>query len=116
MDSIAVRGIRAYGKHGANLGERDQAQPFDIEVELKADLTRSRSSDMLADTIDYDALHGRIVAIVERTSFALLERLGEEMLHEIKKDERIRAARVCIAKPEILCGATPAVTVVFGTF
>lgn len=115
MDSIAVRGIRAYGKHGANPGERDQAQPFDIEVELELDLSRARSSDALADTADYDALHARIVAIVEETSFALLERLGEEILREIKTDERIRAARVLIAKPGILRGATPAVRVAFGT-
>jgi dihydroneopterin aldolase len=114
MDSIAIRGIRAYGRHGANPGERDQPQPFDIEVELELDLSRARSSDALADTVDYDALHARVVAIVEERSFALLERLGEEILREVKTDGRVCAARVSIAKPGILRGATPVMTVAYG--
>lgn len=114
MDRIVIRGIRAYGRHGANPGERDEAQPFDIEAELELDLSRARRSDVLADTVDYAALHARIVAIVQETSFVLLERLGEEILREIRTDERICAARVAIGKPGILQGATPAVEVAFG--
>jgi dihydroneopterin aldolase len=114
MDRIIIRGIRAYGKHGMNPGERDEVQPFDIEAELELDLSRARRSDVLADTVDYAALHTRIVAIVQETSFALLERLGEEILREIRSDERIYAARVAIGKPGILQGATPAVEVSFG--
>jgi 7,8-dihydroneopterin aldolase/epimerase/oxygenase len=113
MDKIILRGIRAYGRHGANLGERDLPQPFDIEADLELDLARARCSDLLADTVDYAALHARIVAIVQETSFALLERLGEEILREIRTDERICAARIAIAKPGILRGATPTVEVAF---
>ncbi len=55
---IFVRDIRAYGRHGANPGERDAAQPFDLDVELVADVDlRARTSDDLADTIDYAAIH-----------------------------------------------------------
>jgi len=114
MDRIVIRGIRAYGRHGANPGERDRPQPFDIEAELQLDLSRARRSDMLADTVDYAALHARIVAIVQEASFALLERLGEEILHAIRSDERVCAARVAIGKPGMLQGATPTVEVAFG--
>lgn len=114
MDKIVLRGIRAYGTHGANPRERDLPQPFDIEAEVELDLARARCSDMLADTVDYAALHARIVAIVQETSFALLERLGEEILREIRTDERISAARIAIGKPGILQGATPIVELTFG--
>ncbi len=109
-DTIAVRGIRAYGKHGANRGERDYVQPFDLDLELDVDLTAARQSDALNDTIDYAALHGRIVKLVETESFALLERLGEAILVAVMRDDRIASARISIAKPQLLAGATPSVT------
>ncbi len=109
-DGIALRGIRAYGKHGANPGERDHAQAFDLDLELDVDLRAARRSDALADTIDYAALHATIVRLVESQSFALLERLGETIVRAVMRDERISAARLSLAKPRLLVGATPVVT------
>lgn len=108
-DKIAVRGIRAYGKHGANPGERDFKQPFDIDLELEVDIAAARASDALADTIDYAALHARVVAMVESLSYQLLERLGDEILATVMTDPRISAAAITIGKPKLLHGATPAV-------
>jgi dihydroneopterin aldolase len=108
-DTIALRGIRAYGKHGANPGERDYLQPFDLEIELDVDLSAARASDALADTIDYADLHARIVRSVRTRSFALLERLGATILDDVMADVRIAAARLSIAKPQLLAGATPTV-------
>jgi dihydroneopterin aldolase len=110
LDRIAVRGIRAYGKHGALAGERDDVQPFDLAIELEVDLSAARASDRLADTLDYAAVHARVVELVRETSYALLERLGEEILRTILSDERVHVARVTIAKPNVLDGATPSVT------
>jgi dihydroneopterin aldolase len=109
-DRIAVRGIRAYGRHGALAGERDQAQPFDLELELELDLTQARTSDRLTDTLDYAAVHARVLAIVQEHSYALLERLGDEILRSLLADQRVVAASVSIGKPALLGGATPSVT------
>lgn len=109
MDMIALRGVRAYGKHGANPGERDREQAFDLEIMLELDLRPAQASDELADTLDYAQLHERIVAIVRSTSFVLLERLAGEVLQAIFADARVARAQVEIAKPQILNGATPGV-------
>ncbi|MFY9780240.1 MAG: dihydroneopterin aldolase [Candidatus Baltobacteraceae bacterium] len=109
-DRIAVRGIRAYGRHGALEGERDREQPFDLDLELEIDLAAARASDDLADTLDYAAVHARVVAIVQERSYALLERLGDEILRALLADARVRAASVTIGKPALLAGATPSVT------
>ncbi|HEY0798846.1 MAG TPA: dihydroneopterin aldolase, partial [Candidatus Baltobacteraceae bacterium] len=93
----------------ANPGERDRPQPFDIDLDLELDLTAARTSDALADTLDYAALHQQVIEIVERTSFALLERLGDEILREMLADRRVVVARITLAKPRILRGATPSV-------
>jgi dihydroneopterin aldolase len=107
MESIGIRGIRAYGRHGADPGERERTQPFDIEVELECDCSEARESDALEDTVNYAPLHARVVEIVESTSFVLLERLGEEILRALLAEKRVRAAHVTIAKPGLLSGATP---------
>lgn len=109
MDVITLRGMRVMGRHGANPGERDAEQPFDLEIELHADLSTAQRSDNLDDTIDYDALHERIVQIVRTTSFALLERLAGEILNAVFEDARVTRAHVTISKPQLLDGATPSV-------
>jgi len=110
-DLIAVRGIRAYGKHGALAEEREHAQLLIVDVELEVDTRRAQASDALADTIDYAEVQARVVAIVRRQSFALLERLAGEIAARLLEDERAGAVTVAVAKPGLLDGATPAVTV-----
>lgn len=110
MDTIALRGIRAYGKHGANPGERDRVQPFDLDLEIDVDLAAAKASDALSETIDYAALHATIVQTVATHSYELLERLGSVIIDAIFTDARILGVRLTLAKPRLLDGATPAVT------
>jgi dihydroneopterin aldolase len=110
FDRIEVRGIRAWGRHGANAGEQDVAQPFDIDVSFELDLAAARTSDELADTVSYAGVHANVVRIVARERFALLERLGETILGSVMEDARIVRASVSLAKPRLLAGATPVVT------
>jgi dihydroneopterin aldolase len=107
---ITLSGIRAYGRHGVFPHERETPAPFDLSVSIDADLTAAAASDDLADTIDYDALHRRLVSIVAETSFALLERLAAALIDAVLEDPRVLSAEVTVAKPDILDGATPAVT------
>jgi len=110
VDRIALRGMRVYGRHGANPGERDREQPFDIDVLLEVDLRSAQASDVLGDTVDYAGLHRRLTEIVRTRSYALLERLAGELLHVVFADARVRRAQISIAKPALLEGATPSVT------
>jgi dihydroneopterin aldolase len=109
-DRIELRGVRAWGRHGANPGEQDVAQPLDIDAAIELDLSAARASDALADTISYADLHARIVRVVAEERFALLERLGDAILAVLMSDPRVAQATVSIAKPRLLAGATPVVT------
>lgn len=109
MDVIALRGMRVYGKHGANPGERDREQPFDLEIVAEIDLAAAEHSDELGDTLNYDELHHRIASIVQSTSFMLLERLAGEILRAVFADPRVARAEVEIGKPDLLDGTTPSV-------
>lgn len=110
FERIELRGIRAWGRHGANAGEQDVPQPLDIDLWLEADVHAARTSDELADTVDYAALHATIVRVVRAERCRLLERLAEVILAEVMRDERIFVARVWIAKRGLLAGATPVVS------
>lgn len=111
MDKIEITGIRAFGHHGADPGEKLVAQPFDIDLSLELDLSAARASDALADTLDYAVLHATVVRLVRERSYDLLERLGADLLDALLADSRVQRASVRIAKPELLAGATPSVTV-----
>jgi dihydroneopterin aldolase len=101
--------MRVKGKHGANPGERDAAQPFDVDIWLEMDLDAAAHSDDLGDTLNYAELHERVTRIVQNTSFALLERLAAEILRSVFADPRVARAQVQIGKPALLAGATPSV-------
>lgn len=111
LDTIELRGIRAFGHHGADPGEKIVAQPFDVDVSLDIDLSAAQQSDALTDTLDYSALHATVVRLVRERSYDLIERLGADVLDAVLADPRVRSASVRIAKPGLLAGATPAVVV-----
>lgn len=111
MDRITLRGIRAYGKHGAYPGERDVEQAFDVEVTLHVDLRAAQASDDVRDAPNYDELHKRVVTIVEATSYALLERLAGEIVNAVFTDARVAHAEATVGKPGLLDGATASVTI-----
>ena len=110
MDVVAIEGARIYGRHGITPEERSQPQPIDVTVRCELDLSRAQQSDALGDTLDYDALHKRVVHAVTRSSYALLERLAADLLAVAFDDPRVLRAEVTLQKPHLLGGATPSVT------
>jgi 7,8-dihydroneopterin aldolase/epimerase/oxygenase len=110
MDRITLRGVRAYGRHGVTPDERKRRSRFEIDVTAVIDLRHAQTSDDLSHTMDYAALHQRLVRVVSTTSYALLERLAADLLEAVFVDPAVIRAEVTISKPEILDGATPSVT------
>ena len=82
-DRIELRGLRALGIIGVLPEERERAQPFELDIDLEADLHPAGHSDDLADTIDY----GRAVALAERVvtteQHLLLERVAQRVADEL---------------------------------
>lgn len=108
---IRILGMRFWGKHGANPGERDRAQPIDVDVSLRLDITPAAASDDLARTLDYAALFTTCQQVVSKRSFRLLETLAETLAEEIWTKHPLQSLRVRVRKPRLLEGATPEVEV-----
>lgn len=97
-DFIEVRGLRALGKHGLAPGEKDQAQPFEIDLNLYLDLSRAAQTDDIDDTVDYGPLCAQIVELVEHESFDLIEILAERIAGIAKADDRVQKVTVSLRK------------------
>ena len=98
MDRIELRGLRLLGVHGALAEERGRPQPFEVDLDVEADLAAAARSDDLADTVDYGALVEAMARVVASERYSLLETLAERMAEVVLSDERVRAVTVAVRK------------------
>lgn len=110
MDRIALEGVVVSARHGADPGEREREQSFEIDVSVEIDLSEAADSDDITKTLHYGSLYHRIVDTVRGRSHALLERVAADVLELVFEDSRVASAEVRVAKPGRLGGATPSVT------
>jgi dihydroneopterin aldolase len=97
-DRIELRGLRAVGTHGVLAEEQARAQPFEVDLDLDADLAAAGRSDELADTVDYGGLAERVAQVVMGERHALLERLAERIAETALADARVRSVTVTVRK------------------
>lgn len=99
LGRIALRGIRARGRHGAIPAEQVLGQDFLVDVALHLDTRRAAATDALHDTVDYGALASDVAAIVAGEPVALIETLAERVADRCLADSRVRFAEVTVHKP-----------------
>ncbi|TME31699.1 MAG: dihydroneopterin aldolase [Chloroflexi bacterium] len=99
QDRISVRGMLFLARHGVNLDERLEPQPFEIDVDLHKNLSGASASDELADTIDYSALFSLVGTIVEGQSFRLIESLAAAIADAVLAETDATAVDVRVRKP-----------------
>ena len=84
-----------------------------IDLTLETDLRRAGSSDRLEDTIDYKAIEQSIVAMAEKSTFFLLERLAQRATEVALTNPAVQRVRVLIEKPAALDNARAAAVEIF---
>ena len=89
-DRIELRGLRVVGRHGVLPEEQARAQPFEVDVDVEADLAAAGRSDDLKDTLDYGALVASVAGVVEGEPSALLEHLAQRIADVVLADDRAR--------------------------
>jgi len=97
-DVIELRGLRAVGYCGALPEEQLRAQPFEVDLEVEADLSLPGRTDQLHDTLDYGAIASNVEQVVTTERFALLERLAARIAEVILADPRALAVTVRVRK------------------
>jgi dihydroneopterin aldolase len=97
-DRIELRGLRAVGTHGALAEEQTRPQPFEVDLDVSADLRLAGGSDQLGDTLDYGALASQVAAVVTGEHHALLERLASRIAETVLADARVSSVAVTVRK------------------
>jgi 7,8-dihydroneopterin aldolase/epimerase/oxygenase len=90
LDRLALRGVRARGRHGVHDHERRDGQEFVVDAVLGLDARPAAAGDDLSLTVDYGGLATRLAAVVTGEPVRLIETLAQ------------RLAAVCLAEPAVM--------------
>jgi dihydroneopterin aldolase len=99
-DELRLTGLRAFGHHGVFEHEREEGQPFVIDVVVHLRASDAAASDDVADTVDYGVLAERIVAAVESDPVDLIETVAERVAAIVLEHDRALLAEVTVHKPQ----------------
>jgi dihydroneopterin aldolase len=97
-DRIELRGLRALGRHGALEGEQDTAQPFEVDLDVEAELREAARDDDLEKTVNYSLVVDTAMGIVGNHRYRLLEALAEAIASGILEILGVRAVTVSVRK------------------
>ena len=92
---VTLTGIEAEGRHGANAGERLEAQPFVIDLDVLLEV----EGDTLDATVDYRALADLARSTVASTSHQLLESLAGAVAEAIFDLSAVLEVTATVHKP-----------------
>lgn len=102
MDRIHLRDLRLRAIIGVYPEERRQKQDLVLNLELQVDLRQAGETDRIEDTVDYHLLQQRIIAQVEASTHALIEKLAAEIAQTCLDHPAVKAVRVILDKPGAL--------------
>jgi dihydroneopterin aldolase len=99
-DRITLRGMHFLGRHGVELEERLEPQPFEVDLILRGDLSAPAASDDLADTVDYSAAFSLVGEVVEGRSYRLIEALAGAIADAVLAARAVDDVEVRVRKPK----------------
>lgn len=100
-DRIVLSQMVFRGRHGVLETEREQAQPFEVDVELHLSLREAGIADDLTRTVDYRDVFELCRTVVEGPSHLLLEAVAEVIASELLARFEVEEVVVRVRKPEV---------------
>lgn len=100
LDRVTLTGITAVGRHGVLDFEREQGQPFVVDVTCWLDLAPAAGHDDLALTVDYGTLAQAIAADIEGDPLNLIEALADRIAVTCLRTRSVRSVEVTVHKPQ----------------
>jgi dihydroneopterin aldolase len=107
---MMVRDLVINIRLGVHAHERvpDKPQRIIVNVEMFSDGKSHLEGEGLASVVDYDPIHSAVQNWPNRPHVLLIETLLEELIALCFRDERVRACKVSIVKPDIYDAAAAA--------
>jgi len=98
-DTIRLTDIALYGFHGVTPAERQVGRLFEVDVEVKIDLTAAAEGDDLEATVDYGAVCEIVKRVHEAGPFRLLEAMAGRIAKEVLAGFPVEQVTVRVRKP-----------------
>jgi len=98
-DKILIKDLLIRGIIGIHDWEREKKQDILINIEMEADCRPAGLSDDFKDAVDYRAVSKAVIALVEESSFFLVEKMAEEIAGLCLQNPKVKLARVRVEKP-----------------
>ena len=102
LDRLRIQDLAVRCRVGVTAVERAKPQEVLVTVTMHADLSKAARSDRLGDSIDYKALKLKILALADKRSFKLIERLAQEVANLALAERRVLRVDVRVQKPGAL--------------
>ena len=101
-DTLLLRGIVVFARHGVYREEESLGQRFEIDLEATLDTRDFAAADEPSGTADYAALYDTVVETATGRRFKLMEALGHEIAQAVlARFPGLTAVRVEIRKPSV---------------
>ena len=97
-DRIELRGLRVTTTCGVLTEEKARRQPFEVDMDVHADLGAASLSDDLADTVGYGSLCALVSGIADGEAFDLLERFAGRVAEDVLAVPGVDAVTVVVRK------------------
>ena len=101
MDKIRIKGLRLYAYHGVNPEEKEEGQPFVLDMVCSVSLCVPCVTDCVDDTVSYSKILKTARAAFLSKKFDLLEKAAQTVADAVLSAfPAIREITVCVKKPQ----------------
>jgi len=99
MDKIMINGLRVFAHHGVNPEEKQNGQPYELDITLFLDLSLAGKTDRLTDTVNYSSVVKSAVAVMQSQTDNLIERAATRVADAILNEYPVMSVTVVLKKP-----------------
>ena len=105
MAVIRIVDLKVRAIIGAHPWEKINKQELVLNISVEYDAAKASQSDSLKDALNYEALAQKVIKLVERSQYALLEKLIAKVKGLLMADKRIDRIFIRIDKPQAIAQA-----------
>ncbi|MEO5646344.1 MAG: dihydroneopterin aldolase [Candidatus Paceibacterota bacterium] len=110
MNTLHIKQLEFWGRHGITGDEKNIAQPFSVDVGVQYNFAPAIKSDRLSDAVDYKVIEKIVKEKVEGGSRVLIETLVNDIAEAIFEETESVSVDISLAKTRAKSTGIPSVT------
>ncbi|MCL2483376.1 MAG: dihydroneopterin aldolase, partial [Propionibacteriaceae bacterium] len=100
LDTMDIVGIEVWAHHGVFAQERQEGQPFRVDVTWWQDMRQASHTDDVAHAIDYAQVADLVVEVVKGSPVDLIETLAYRVQETLLARFPMDCVQICVHKPQ----------------